>query len=144
MPYKDQTSEKARKSKVKSSTRYRDRNKDKVNAATRKLRARKKQQLIEHLGGKCVGCGTDKDLQFDHLVRADKSFTIGGNLTRNMDVLIAEADKCQLLCKNCHQLKTVCYNDYDRLADGYRVKSVEQHGNEIIVILTSAEPDTVL
>ena len=137
MPYKDQTSEKARRAKVEAQTRYRKRNQDKVNATVNKLRARKKQQLLEHLGGKCVGCGTDKDLQFDHLVRADKSFTIGGNLNRKMDVLIAEADKCQLLCKNCHQLKTVCYNDYDSLAEGYRVKSVDRIGDDIVVTLTT-------
>lgn len=144
MPYKDQTSEKARRAKVKAQTRYRDRNKDKVNATTRELRARKKQQLIEHLGGKCVGCGTDKDLQFDHIVRADKSFTIGQCMHKHMEVLIEEANKCQLLCKRCHELKTLCCNDYDRLADGYRVKSVEQRGDEVVVTLTIAHSKPVL
>ena len=60
MPYKDQTSEDARRTKVEASTRYRTKNKEKVNAGIRELRKRKKQQLIEHLGGKCVGCGTTK------------------------------------------------------------------------------------
>jgi 5-methylcytosine-specific restriction endonuclease McrA len=135
MPYKDKTSEAARRGAVEASTRYRNKNKDKINAATKELRVRKKQQLIEHLGGKCVGCGTTEDLQFDHIVRADKSFTIGQCMHKHMEVLIEEANKCQLLCKTCHQLKGVCYNDYHRLADGYRVSQVESIGDKVVVTL---------
>ena len=45
MPYKDQTSEAARRAKVEASTRYRNKNKDKVNAGIRELKHRKKQKL---------------------------------------------------------------------------------------------------
>jgi 5-methylcytosine-specific restriction endonuclease McrA len=135
MPYKDQTSEDARRTKVEASTRYRTKNKEKVNAGIRELRKRKKQQLIEHLGGKCVGCGTTKDLQFDHIVRADKSFTIGQCMHKKMDELVVEANKCQLLCKTCHTLKGVCYNDHEQIAEGYRVSKVDRLGNKIIVTL---------
>ena len=135
MPYKDQTSEAARRAKVEASTRYRNKNREKVNAANRELKAKKKQKLIEHLGGKCVGCGTTKDLQFDHIVRAEKSFTIGQSMHKNMDVLIEEANKCQLLCKTCHTLKGVCYNDHHQLAEGYRVSKVETIGDKVIVTL---------
>lgn len=58
------------------------------------------------LGGKCR-CGSVKDLQFDHVDPAIKSFTIctklaGVSLVR----LEQELAKCQLLCFDCHKLKT--------------------------------------
>ena len=135
MPYKDQTSEVARRAKVEASTRYRNKNKDKVNAGIRELKHRKKQVLIEHLGGKCVGCGVTTDLQFDHIIRADKSFTIGQKLGYSLEKLIPEANKCQLLCRKCHELKGVCYNDHHKLAEGYRVSKVETIGDKVIVTL---------
>ena len=135
MPYKDQTSEAARKAKVRAQTEYRNRNKDKINQNIRELKHKKKKQLIEHLGGKCVGCGTTEDLQFDHIVRADKSFTIGQSMHKSIEVLIEEANKCQLLCKTCHQYKGVCNNDHHQLAEGYRVTKVDTIGDKIIVTL---------
>jgi len=135
MPYKDQTSEEARRAKVKASTAWRERNRERDRENSRKRREKNKQILIEHLGGKCVGCGTTEDLQFDHIVRADKSFTIGQALAKSIDKLIPEAEKCQLLCKTCHTLKGVCYNDYHQLAEGYRVSKVETIGDKVIVTL---------
>lgn len=135
MPYKNKSSELARKKAVEAQTRYRQKNKDKINQNIKELKQKKKQQLIEHLGGKCVGCGTTEYLQFDHIVRADKSFTIGQNMHKSLDVLIEEANKCQLLCKKCHEFKGICYNDYHKLAEGYRITGVERIDDKIIVTL---------
>lgn len=63
--------------------------------------------LIEAKGCKCQVCGYDKNLAalvFHHRDPADKSFEVDmhscGN--RNMESLLLEAEKCDLLCHNCH------------------------------------------
>ena len=133
MPYKDPKSEAARRSKVKASTAWRERNRDRDRENTRKRKKRNKQILIEHLGGKCVGCGTTEDLQFDHIVRADKSFTIGSSLTKSIDKLISEADKCRLLCTECHRIKTRVNEDNTAILKGYELAKVEHIDNKIII-----------
>lgn len=104
----------------------------------RELRHKKKSILVEHLGGKCVGCGTTEDLQFDHLDRTQKLFTISKKLDYSLDKLIPEADKCQLLCYTCHEYKSLINHDKDKLAEGYRVSKVETIGDKVIVTLEPA------
>ena len=68
-------------------------------------RRKVKRKLVEHFGGKCVLCGYDKSysaLQFHH-VNKDKSFGIAASgLTRSYKDLLNEAEKCILICANCH------------------------------------------
>ena len=94
-----------------------------------------KKYLIDMLGGKCVGCETTKNLQFDHIDRTKKSFCIGKGLASKLEKLIEEANKCQLLCENCHQHKTLVNHDCNNLAVGKRVLSIETIGNKTIVTL---------
>ena len=108
-------------------------------AETQRLRRQKRRKiLVEHLGGKCCGCGTTENLQFDHLDRTQKSFNIGKCLDHSLEKLVAEANKCQLLCYNCHEFKSLINHDKDKLAEGYRVKSVERNGDDVVVTLTTA------
>ena len=75
-------------------------------------RWRKKNTLIERLGGKCVRCGFDDHpaaLEFHHKDPATKEFTISPNMTRSIELLEREADKCILLCSNCHQIEHSSY-----------------------------------
>lgn len=109
--------------------------KEKRRQYTRERRQNRRKILIEHLGGKCKGCGTTENLQFDHLDRTQKSFTIAKCLDYSMEKLIAEVDKCQLLCYNCHEVKSLINHDKDKLAEGYRVTSVDRIGDEIVVRL---------
>tara|TARA_E500000318_G_scaffold39978_1_gene38419 strand:- start:234 stop:671 length:438 start_codon:yes stop_codon:yes gene_type:complete len=125
------------KKKRRNSEQFQKHKEQRVQYARERKQNRRKI-LIEHLGGKCCGCGTTENLQFDHLDRTQKSFTIGKCLDHSMEKLLAEADKCQLLCSNCHEVKSLINHDKDKLAEGYRVKSVEKHGDEIVVTLSSA------
>lgn len=65
-----------------------------------------KRQLVEDAGGKCALCGFDQHpaaLQFHHLDPKRKEFHLSqGGLTRSIARIRAEADKCILLCANCH------------------------------------------
>jgi len=75
-------------------------------AAVSKRRKSLKRRLVEEAGGRCVLCGFDEHpaaLQFHHVDPAAKSFSIGeGGLTRSLARARAEAEKCVLLCANCH------------------------------------------
>lgn len=74
-----------------------------------KLRGLKRRlELVKYLGGKCCRCGYDKSLsalEFHHRNPEEKEFSldmrnIGG---MKMDKLKEEADKCDLVCSNCHR-----------------------------------------
>ncbi len=150
MPYKDKDlrrqKTKERYARIKSdpemSARYKEQtrlwkeaNRDRVNAGIKARKEEKKEYLVEMLGGSCVGCGTTESLQFDHIDRKTKSFTIGKKMGYSLEYLIPEAKKCQLLCKECHKIKTTINHDMNELADGYYVKNVDRIGDEIIVTL---------
>tara|TARA_B100000287_G_scaffold396275_1_gene411796 strand:- start:417 stop:848 length:432 start_codon:yes stop_codon:yes gene_type:complete len=81
-------------------------NKEKRKAVWREHRKKKIAQCVEYLGGKCVGCGTTHNLQFDHIKRDTKDYVITRKITNKFDNLKEELDKCQLLCYTCHLEKT--------------------------------------
>ncbi len=68
-------------------------------------RRRAKKTLVEYKGGKCQLCGYNKciaALVFHHVDPSQKDFGLGSGTTRSIDKLKTEADKCVLLCANCH------------------------------------------
>ena len=71
----------------------------------KKKRRSNKLRLIEQFGGACIACGysaTPATLEFHHRDAATKDFSIGG-FSGSWDRLVAEAQKCDLLCANCHR-----------------------------------------
>jgi DNA-binding CsgD family transcriptional regulator len=62
--------------------------------------------LVEEAGGKCLLCGYSQSLaalEFHHRDRKMKSFGISrGGRCRSLDAARKEAEKCDLLCSNCH------------------------------------------
>ena len=74
-------------------------------ASVLKRRKENKRVLVEYKGGECQSCGYNKciaALEFHHLDPSTKEFALTGNtfgLQRQKD----EADKCILLCANCHR-----------------------------------------
>lgn len=51
----------------------------------------------------CGYCGHPDALEFDHL--RDKKFTIAEG-RRNVDKLLEEIEKCEVVCANCHRIRT--------------------------------------
>ena len=75
----------------------------------RKRRKSDKARLVELRGGRCEDCGYDRDLsalQFHHRDGKDKSFSISFTV-RSWNSLVAEVEKCVLLCASCHRLRHV-------------------------------------
>jgi len=134
MPYKD------KQQALANSKKWRENNKEHVREVGR-LRQRKRVDAARlkaqaYLGGKCVGCGVTENLQFDHLDRNLKEFNISSRLAYSWESIQQEVDKCQLLCYDCHEIKSQVNHDHDKLAEGYRVTSVTHSDNQVIVILT--------
>lgn len=74
-------------------------------AYNRAWRQARRDRLIEMLGGKCVRCGSEDNLEFDHIDPSTKIFVVGAELDRAWTDLVEEAAKTQLLCKPCHVAK---------------------------------------
>jgi predicted HNH restriction endonuclease len=72
------------------------------------LRRKKiRQMLVEYKGGECELCGYNgciDVLDLHHKDPSTKEFGISSSgLTRSWEKNKAEADKCVLLCANCHR-----------------------------------------
>jgi hypothetical protein len=74
--------------------------------AVARRRRRVKELLVGEAGGRCVVCGYDKcvaALGFHHLDPSTKSFGLAqAGITRAIDEVRREAEKCILVCSNCH------------------------------------------
>jgi 5-methylcytosine-specific restriction endonuclease McrA len=78
---------------------------------------RRRGEAIKQLGGRCVVCGESNPdkLEFDHVDSTTREFTIAKKLAGvSEEKLQAELEKCQLLCKKCHQEKTVSAGELPR------------------------------
>lgn len=65
-----------------------------------------KESLVKYKGGKCEMCGYSRSiaaLDFHHRDPKTKSFNISPGMTRSIERLMEESDKCALLCSNCHR-----------------------------------------
>ena len=74
-------------------------------ASVSKRRKQNKLLLVEYKGGKCERCGYNKcmgALDFHHIDPSTKEFCLTGN-TFGIKRQMIEADKCILLCANCHR-----------------------------------------
>lgn len=73
----------------------------------KKRRRRIKAELIQARGGRCEGCGYSvlaAALEFHHRDPATKGFGVG-NFNGSLARLLAEVEKCDLLCANCHRVR---------------------------------------
>jgi hypothetical protein len=92
----------------------RDQQKLKKNVGT--WRKRTKELLVEYKGGKCEFCGYTKcieALEFHHIDETTKEFAISGS-TKSLENQKKEADKCYMLCANCHRELHSGFNIYHK------------------------------
>ena len=100
--------------KYKDPTQYKrewnKRNREQRTEYRKEQRHKRKGKLIEYKGGICSDCGlvynkkNGSVFDFHHL--RDKKFGISGNtMEMSLEKLKKEADKCTLLCSNCHRIR---------------------------------------
>ena len=83
-----------------------------MNEANNISRDKKRKKAWHFLGGQCVYCGgKEPPFHCDHINPKTKSFTIASNWGRSWEETKEELKKCQLLCPECHLLKTKENND---------------------------------
>ena len=108
MPYKDP--EQAREYK----RRHYEKNKESYAAQAADGRARSRSALRDLMAAArdvpCADCGgrwPHYVMQFDH-IGSDKEFTVSLAVRRALSVarVQAEIDKCEVVCANCHALRT--------------------------------------
>jgi len=67
----------------------------------------RKKDLVQYKGGKCERCDGvyhENVYDFHHYDPSEKKFPVSqGNFQRSWDNITAEADKCFMLCANCHR-----------------------------------------
>lgn len=91
----------------------------------RKGRSRKKVELQRRVSllldyleqHPCVDCGESDPLvlEFDHLV--GKAFTVAdGMKSQSWAAILAELEKCEVVCVNCHRRRTAIRGGYRRFA----------------------------
>jgi len=69
----------------------------------------KKAQLVEYKGGQCLDCSgvfPTCCYHFDHRDPLQKSAGIAQMMHRPIEEIKQEADKCDLVCANCHAIRT--------------------------------------
>lgn len=91
--------------------KYGDKYRLRANARKALIRSQLRTQLLAYLSDKsCVVCGMSdpRTLDFDHLEQAEKSFGVAKAMSNIMpwDVILQEIKKCQILCANCHRIRT--------------------------------------
>ena len=81
---------------------------DQARAQMQRLAVERHRYLLEYFGANpCADCGETNPLvlEFDHL--RDKCFNIGSALPyRNWKSILAEIEKCEVVCANCHRVRT--------------------------------------
>lgn len=69
------------------------------------VRRRRKSNLVQVLGGKCLLCGFDtfqEALDFHHINPEEKEFNFASNI-KSLEAQLQELKKCILVCSNCHR-----------------------------------------
>lgn len=82
----------------------------------REHRARVRALLHRMKAAPCADCGGTFDpvcMDFDHRPGEHKAFTISGNPGgRSLDATLAEIAKCDVVCANCHRIRTLRTRDH--------------------------------
>jgi hypothetical protein len=110
MPYADSNSQAAIESRRLSNQRYYQRNKA-AHREKQKQAQRELQEWIENLKrGPCVDCKHTFPpccMDWDHRDPATKVASVGELMsTRSKRRILAEITKCDLVCSNCHRIRT--------------------------------------
>ena len=84
----------------------------------KRFRDKRRAEALVYLGSQCAWCGVTEKLEFDHKDPATMSFRIANGLINKAEVFWAEVDKCQLLCRTCHDRKTEADGSYRTVGHG--------------------------
>lgn len=86
--------------------------------ARRLLNNRRKEEMVSLFGGKCHDCGDDFPphvFDFDNIEDGPGHTSIGRLMSRGapMSRLLEELKRCEMVCANCHRIRT--FARYEKL-----------------------------
>lgn len=79
----------------------------------------RREDAISSLGGKCEHCGATENLEFDHINAKEKSFSLFKSPNMSKEKFEIELAKCQLLCGDCHKVKSSKNGDNSTKYENY-------------------------
>lgn len=94
--------------------------KEKLYASQERYRNKNHENLWNLLiKSQCLDCNIDdpRVLEFDHRPSEDKSFDISRAIsgsTRSWKLIQEEINKCDIVCSNCHRIRTMERGNYKR------------------------------
>ncbi|HLI57150.1 MAG TPA: hypothetical protein VKY26_08990 [Actinomycetota bacterium] len=112
--------------------RYYERNRDIYREKNDRMRAQLRQMVVEAKSVPCMDCGQTYPfyvMDFDHRDRDQKEALISQLVTRiSKGRLIAEMAKCDVVCSNCHRIRT--YKDGKARDSEYLAGLINADGRE--------------
>lgn len=88
---------------------------------SRRVRSERVSEAILRLGGQCNRCGSQNDLEFDHIDPRGKDFDVARKAASvSKERFWSEVTKCQLLCRPCHTSKGFDDGTHQRRKHGTR------------------------
>ncbi|MCK4814713.1 hypothetical protein KA005_03000 [bacterium] len=112
MPYKD------KEKQLEAQRQWAAANRDKVNKS-RKAHSRKNVEMVRNLkeAGYCMDCDNSfpyPAMQYDHRPGTEKLGNVSTMVSSNvaLEKVLAEIEKCDLVCANCHHIRTAKRKGY--------------------------------
>jgi hypothetical protein len=81
-----------------------------------------RKRILNLLGNKCSICGSEDNLEIDHIDCKEKKFNIAKCHSLSEEKLLEEVSKCRLLCADCHHIKSIDERGHN---------SRDQHGTHV-------------
>lgn len=69
-----------------------------------------RNNIISNLGGNCFSCGSKNNIEIDHIDSKKKTMDVARICEVSETRRNKELENCQLLCKKCHEEKTIIDN----------------------------------
>lgn len=85
----------------------------------------RRKEWIDSQGGVCAECGSTENLEVDHKDKNTKTHPVATLWSRSKHIRDAELKKCQVLCEDCHKVKSA--NEAAKKQHG-TINMYERHG----------------
>ena len=79
-----------------------------LNEYTAERAKRRREYLNQAKSVPCMDCGVQYPpyvMDFDHIA-GEKAFGLSQSLNRSFEKVLAEMEKCEVVCANCHRMRT--------------------------------------
>lgn len=89
--------------------RWRKDHRTKIAGYAHKITVKRRLIINKFKDVPCTDCGVRYEwyvMQFDHRDSVDKAFAISAGITLKLEDLLDEIAKCDVVCANCHAIRT--------------------------------------